>query len=291
MPEFEYLIPKTLKEVCSLLQKYEGRSKIMAGGTDLLVNIKHGIISPQYLIGLKNLLGLNNITYSEDDGLRLGPLVTHRSITNSIIIKEKFGTLAVACSRIGTPQIRNMGTIGGNLCNASPSGDTAPPLIAMGATLKLVSPEKERFISLEKFFSGPGTTILSTDEIVAEIQVPNIPAHTGVVYIKLPARTLIDIAAVGVAALITLDLKSQTFRDVKIVLGAVAPTPIRAKKAEDIIRGEKIEEKLIQKAAQLASEEAHPISDVRGSANYRKEMVKVLTRQAISQALEQAKLA
>lgn len=289
LPEFEYIVPKTVKEVCYFLQEYEGRAKIMAGGTDLLVNMKHRVTVPRYLIGLKNLNDLNSIIYSEGEGLRLGALATHQSIADSNLIKERFGALAVACSKIGTPQIRSMGTIGGNLCNASPAADSAPPLIALGATLKLISFARERIIPAEKFFNGPGKTVLLVGEVLSEIQVPTPPPHTGLTYIKMPARTAVDIAAVGVAVSITINLENQICRDVKIVLGAVAPTPIRAKRAEEVIRGKKMEGNLIQKAAQLASEEAYPISDVRSSADYRVEMVEVVTKQAISHAIGQAK--
>jgi carbon-monoxide dehydrogenase medium subunit len=270
--------------------EYEGRVKVMAGGTDLLVNMKHRTVVPRYVIGLKKVSRLDTIKHLENKGLRLGALITHQSVADSNIIREKFKVLAVACSKVGTPQIRNMGTIGGNLCNASPSADSVPPLIALSAAVKLESSQGERIIPVEEFFIAPGKTVLLSSEILSEIQVPNLPSHTGVVYVKLPARTVVDIAAVGIADLISLDPRGQTCKDAKIVLGAVAPTPIRAKRAEEIIRGEKMGDKLIQKAAQLASEEAHPISDVRGSANYRSEMVEVLTKNAINQAVEQAKL-
>lgn len=289
LPEFEYIAPKSVKEVCSYLQQYEGKAKVLAGGTDLLINMKHRTILPRYLVGLKNLQELDKITKSEGNDLRIGPLVSHQFIADSRIVKDKFGALAFACSKIGTPQIRSMGTIGGNLCNASPSADSVPPLIALGASLRLFSLEGERVVPLEDFFTGPGKTVLSSGEILCEIQVPCPKPRTGVVYEKLPARTAVDIAAVGVAVLITLDLKSQNCSETKIVLGAVSPTPMRARKAEEILRGKKIEDNLIKKAAQLASEEAHPISDVRSTANYRIEMVKVLTEKAISEALLQAK--
>ncbi len=289
LPELEYFAPKSVKEACSLLLQYDGKAKVMTGGTDLLVDMKYRRAAPQYLIGLRSVPDLDAITCSEAEGLRLGALATHQSIADSVIIKEKFGALAVACSKVGTPQIRGVATIGGNLCNAAPSADSAPPLIAFGAKVKLVSPGGERLILLEEFFTGPGEAVLQAGEILTEIQVPNLPPHTGGVYLKLPARGAVDIAAVGVAALITLNSDNETCSDAKIVLDAVAPTPIRARKAEEILNGEKIADTLIQKAAQMASEEARPISDVRSSAEYRTEMVKVLTRHAIIQALEQAK--
>lgn len=287
LPEFQYFAPKSLGEACSILQEHDGTAKVMAGGTDLLVKMKHRATAPKYVIGLKNVPGLDSITYSDSEGLRVGSLVTHQSIADNSIIRERFGALASACSKIGTPQVRNMGTIGGNLCNAAPSADSAPPLIAHRAMVRLVSPDGERFVPLEEFFTGPGNTVLASNEILTEIQVPSSPNRG--VYLKLPARTAVDIAAVGVAALITLDSKGEICRDARIVLGAVSPTPMRAKKAERAIKGKEVTDSLIEKAAQLASEEARPLSDVRSSAYYRTEMVRVFTKQAIRQALEEAR--
>lgn len=291
LPEFEYLTPQNVKDVCSLLLQHAGKAKVMAGGTDLLVLMKNRSVTPQYVVALGNVPYIDGISFSEAKGLRLGTLATHQSIADSPVIKNRFGCLAEACSKVGTPQIRNMGTIGGNLCNGAPSADSAPPLIAFGALIKLINSGGERIIPLEDFFIGPGETAFATGEILTEIQVPCPPSHTGGVYLKLPARTAVDIAAVGVAALITLGLKNEICSDIRIVLGAVAPTPIRAKMAEEIIKGKRIDDVLIKQAAQLASEEALPISDVRSSAEYRLEMVKVLTRTAINQAIEKAKLA
>jgi carbon-monoxide dehydrogenase medium subunit len=291
LPEFEYIAPKDVKEVCSFLHQHKDRAKIIAGGTDLLINMKHRIMTPQYVIGLKNLPDLYRFSYGESQGLRLGPLVTHQSIVDYPIIRERFGGLWTACSKIGTPQIRSMGTLGGNLCNAAPSADSAPPLIAFQAVVKVIGVKGERSLPLEEFFIGPGRTALQNEEMLVEIDVPCLPPRSGLVYVKLPARTAIDIAAVGVAVCITLDAKNETCHDVRIVLGAVAPTPIRSRAAEDILRGQEIKDTVIQKAAQIASENACPISDVRSSAAYRTEMVYVLTKQAIRQALIQAKSA
>jgi carbon-monoxide dehydrogenase medium subunit len=207
------------------------------------------------------------------------------------VIRERFGGLWTACSKIGTPQIRSMGTLGGNLCNASPSADSAPPLIAFRAVVKVIGVNGERSLPLEEFFLGPGRTALLNEEMLVEIDVPCLPPRSGLVYVKLPARTAIDIAAVGVAVCITLDAKNETCHDVRIVLGAVAPTPVRARRAEETMMAEKINDPVIQKAAQIASEESRPISDVRSSATYRTEMVKVLVKQAIRQAVAQAKSA
>lgn len=288
LPDFEYFAPTDLKHACQLLQENDGRAKVLAGGTDLLVHMKHRTVIPQCLIGLKHLTDLEYIEYTEDEGLRIGPLTTHQSIAESTIIKDRFGALGFACSKVGTPQIRNMGTVGGNLCNGSPSSDSAPPLIALNAAVKLLGVEGERVIPLESFFIGPGGTALRAGEILKEIQVPAPALQNKLAYVKLPARIRVDMAAVSAAVLVTLDSKNEICQDIRIVLGAVGPIPIRARRAEEILRGKKMEDQLIQQTAQRASEEAQPISDIRSSADYRREMVKVLTKQAIREALGQS---
>jgi len=283
LPKFDHLEAKTIEEVCSLLTKYKDKARVIAGGTDLLVSIKRREIRPQYIINIKAIHNLDRINYSQKDGLVIGALTTLAEIESSPIIRERFPILSSAAHQTGSPHIRNIGTIGGNLCNAAPSADMAPSLIGLGAKAKIKGLEGERVVTVEEFFIGPGLSVLQAGEILTEIQVPNPPSHTRGVYLKLPARTAIDIAVVGVAVVVTPDTKGVNIADAKIVLGAVAPTPIRARQAEDIIKGKAIDDELIEKAAQAAADESKPISDVRGSASYRKEMVKVLTNRALKQ--------
>ena len=285
LPKFAYLSPKTIQEACSLLLQYGDKARVMAGGTDLLVKMKVGEATPQYLIGLSNIANLDYIEI-DGEGLRIGALATLSSVAGSSVIQERFGALAKIAAEMGTPQVRNMGTVAGNLCNALPSADTASILISRGAKLKLVNPQGERIIPLEEFFIASGETILQDGEILAEIQVPSKPPHTGEVYLRI-TRTAVDYATVGVATLVTLGSKNGTCSEAKIVLGAVAPTPIRARKAEGAIKGKEIEEGLIEEAARLASEEARP----RTRPEYKRKLVRVLTRRALRQALEQAKSA
>jgi len=286
LPRFKYLAPKTIKEVCKLLSQYKGRVKIIAGGTDLLVKMKDRELTPQYLVGIKKIESLDYIHYNPVTGLRIGTLTSNQSVANSPIIREKFAILSKAADEIGSPQIRNMGTIGGNLCNAVPSADMASPLIALKATVKLLSFKRERTIALEKFFVGPGETVLKADELLTEIQVPNLSPRTGGTYLKLYSRGSVDIATVGVAAVLTIG-KNDNCDSIRIALAAVGPTPLRAKEAEEIIKGKKIENGIVEKAAQAAAEEARP----RSSPEYKRQMVRVLTMQAIMQSLEQAKQA
>lgn len=287
LPKFEYLDPKTIEEACSLLSQHGDKARLIAGGTDLLIIMKHKEVTPEYLVGLKGIPNLDSID-ADAEGVRIGALATLRSIGDSAVVRERFPFLADIAGKMATHQIRNMGTIGGNICNAAPSADTAPSLICLGAKAKLVGPKKERIVAVEEFFTGPGETVLKAGEILTEIQVPNQPAHTGGAYLRL-TRLSVDLAVVGVAALVTLQGKGGLCKEARIALGAVAPTPIRAKKAEGVITGKKIEDGLIEEAAQIASEEARPITDVRGSAPYRTDIVRVLTKRAIGQALEQAK--
>jgi carbon-monoxide dehydrogenase medium subunit len=285
LPKFDHLEAKTIEEACSLLAKYKDKARVIAGGTDLLVSMKRREVSPQHLINVKTIPNLDTISYSRKDGLVIGALTTLAEVESSPIVRERFPILSSAAHQTASPHIRNMGTIGGNLCNAAPSADMAPSLIGLRAKAKIKGLKGERVVAVEDFFLGPGVSILQVGEILTEIQVPNPPPHTRGVYLKLPARTAIDIAVVGVAVVVTLDSKGKSIVDARIVLGAVAPTPIRARHAEELIRGKAISDELIKKAAQAAADEARPISDVRGSASYRKEMVRVLTKRALKQVI------
>jgi len=282
LQKFEYFEAKSIGEVCSLLSEYGRNAKLIAGGTDLLVSMKRREVNPKYLINIKDIPELKHV-HGDGEFLKIGALTTLNDIETSPLLRERFPVLVSACHQIGTPQIRNLGTIGGNICNASPSADTAPSLIGLGAKVKIVGLKGERIISLENFFVGPGESVLQESEILVEILVPNSSGDNRGVYLKLPARTAIDVACVGVAVIATLDSKINNILDIKIVLGAVAPTPIRARKAEELIKGEVIREQLVEKVALTAAEEAKPISDIRGSASYRKQMVRVLTKRALAQ--------
>ena len=276
---FNYLEPRTIKEAVSLLIRYQGMAKVIAGGTDLLNQIRLKMIKPEYVVDIGYIPGLDYIKYDSEGQLSIGALATIRSLEMSAEIQRHHPVISQAASLIGSMAIRNVGTIGGNLCHASPSAETAPSLIGLGARVKVVGPDGERTVELEKFFTGPGQTVLQTGELMVEIQVPPMPSDTKGVYLKHSTRGTVNPAIVGVAAIVAMD--GERCKEIKLVLGAVAPTPIRAKKAEEILRGEEIDDTLIEKAAQAASDESRPITDVRASADYRKEMVKVFTRYAL----------
>ena len=288
IPKFEYLSPTSVDEALYLFSQYKEHAKVLAGGTDLLVKMRQRKDMPTYIISLRNVTDLDYVRQDTEGSLRIGALTTHQSILDSNLVKEGYQLLAAACHKIGTPQIRNMGTIGGNLCTASPAADTAPSLIGLGAKVRIRSLNRQRVVAVEEFFVGPGESVIQAGEILTEIQIPNPPLHTHSAYLKLLPRTAVDVATVGVAVVVTLDSKHRNFVDAKISLGAVAPTPIRARKAEDIIRGKAIADELIEKAGQAAADEAKCISDIRSSADYRKRMVKVLASRALRQAITSA---
>lgn len=284
MRRFEYFEPATLSEAVTLLGRYNGQASVLAGGTDLLIEIKEQLRFPESVINIKKIPGLDRLTYEDEVGLRIGALVTARAVERFPVVIEKYAGLAQAVKELGSIQVRNRATVIGNLCRASPSADTPPPLIADGAMVTIFGPAGERELPLEDFFTGPGQTVLANDEILKEVAVPSPPSRAGKVYIKHGRRKAMELATVGVA--VALALKGELCERIQIVLGAVAPTAIRARAAEDTLRGAVIDEKAIEAAARAAMEESRPISDVRSSADYRREMVRVLTGRAVRGALD-----
>jgi len=284
---FEYIAPKTIKEAIAFLSKYDGKARVIAGGTDLMVDIRNGDIKPDYVVDIGNIPNLDYIKFDEKTGLKIGALATIRSLEKSVELQQRYPVISRAASELGSVAIRNVATIGGNICNAVPSADTVPALIGLSAKVKIVGPSGQRIVPLENFFIGTGKTVLKKGEFLAEIQVPAPLPNTRGVYLKHSKKEKADLAIVGVAVVLTLRPKSETCDDIRIVLGAAAPTAIRAKKAEDILRDKKIDDALIEQAAQTASEEANPNpNSFRASPWYRREMVKVFTRRAIKGALE-----
>jgi carbon-monoxide dehydrogenase medium subunit len=290
MGPFEYFEPQNIEEVLSLLIEYGDRAKVIAGGTDLVPMMKQRTVKPEYIISL-GLAGLNYVDIGSETGLRIGALTTIRSLEQSRQLQSTYTVISQAASQLGSIAIRNVATVGGNLCNASPSAEMAPPLMALSATIRLVSLVGERIVPLDEFFTGPGTTVLKPDELMTEIQVPAPLPNTAGVYLKHSQRGGEDLAVVGVAAVLTMDSENDVCTIARLILGAVAPTPMRAYNAEAVLKGKQINDKLIKEAAQIASDESRPIDDIRSSAEYRKEMIKVFARDAIRQAAELAKAA
>jgi aerobic carbon-monoxide dehydrogenase medium subunit len=284
MKRFEYFEPQSLDEAVGLLGRYNGQASILAGGTDLLVEIKEHIRKPDQVINIKKIRGMDRLAFDPQAGLTCGCLVTAREVEICPDVLRDYRGLAQAAAELGSIQVRNRATIVGNICRASPSADTLPPLIAHDAVATIFGPDGLRRMALVDFFLGPGQTALAPDEIVTGIEIPAVPRHSASVYIKHGRRKAMELATVGVAVCLT--LVGGTCRNVHIVLGAVAPTPIRVKPAETLLEGQAPREELIEAAAQAAMQEARPISNVRGSATYRREMSAVLTARAIRRARE-----
>jgi len=285
---FELLEPNSVEEACRLLSQHGGGAKVFAGGTALVKLMKKRLIHPSYLVNLKGIKELHFIR-EDKDGVGIGALATLREIETSPLVRERLRVVTEMIHTIGSVQIRNVGTLTGNLCFADPASDPAPLLIALGTRLKIVGPGGGRVLSLEEFFTDFYETTLSADEILEEIQIPFLPKSSGVTYLKHTMRVAFDLAIVGVAVRLDLNLKEGVCQDSKIVLGGVASTPVRSKKAEGILKGKVIDDSRIAEAARAASSEVDPIHDVRASSEYRREMIEVFVERGLKQALERAK--
>jgi carbon-monoxide dehydrogenase medium subunit len=280
---FEFFEPTTVKEVVELVDG--DKVRVLAGGVDLVLKMRRREIVPEKVVSLQKVQGLDYVEGNGSAGLKFGALATLSQIEQSQVVMENCALLREAISKIVSVQTKTMGTAIGNLCVATPASDVAPPLYAMGARMKIVGVDAEREIPIEEFFVDVGKTAIGPHEIVTEIVVPNLPSGSGSAFMKL-SKTAEDIAKVNVAVLVTLaDGKCE---DARIAVGSVAPTPIRATKAEEALKGEEMNAKSIAEASALAAEAATPISDVRSTAEYRKEMVRILVKDALEKAVGRA---
>lgn len=285
MIPFEYRTPKNIKEVYADLKKFGADSKLVAGGTALIIMMKQRLVHPTCLISLRSVRGLNRIAQS-DGGLRIGGLATHREVEISPLVRRKIPLLAETFRRVATIRVRNMATVGGGLAHADPNQDPPPTLIALGATIKAGSSAGARVIPAEEFFKDYYETVLKPDEVITEVFVPALPPNSGGAYLKFLPRTADDYATVSAAAVVTLDKARKTVQDVRIALGSVGTTPIRAREAEAVLRGQPLKAEALREAAEKAKLAVDPISDFRGSAGYKKEMAGVFVRRALEKALE-----
>lgn len=283
LPDFDYYAPDSLAETCEILDRFGAKAKVLSGGTDIISKMKSRILSPEILISLKKLEDLKKIEYVSGKGVVIGARATHNDLVNSRLLNDKYLSVSEAAHHMASNQIRNIGTVGGNLCNAVPSADLPPILIALGAAIRLVGVNGERMMLLEDFFTGPMKTVIS-NEILSEIVIPD-QSSTGSTYIKFGLRRSGALAVVGIAVSVTVN--EGTITDTKIVIGAAAPTPMRALEAENHLRGKMITDELIAGAGLIASKESKPISDIRGSAEYRRDLVRVFTRRALRKAINE----
>jgi len=288
LTDFEYFEPETISDLITFLAKHGKDTKLIAGGTDLLVDMKKGRTKSKYLVNLMKIPDLSYII-GDGGGLRIGATTTFREIEESKLIKEKYPLLFEAAQAMGTVQIRNMATIGGNICNALPSADFPPALVALDAKAKIVGKSGERFIPLQDFFVGIRKTALRSDELLTEVHVKSPPAGSGTTFLKI-SRTTSDLATLNVAVRVTLE-KDRACKEARIVVGGgVGPTLIRSRKAETLLEGKALVESLIEKAARAASEELKPRpTSIRASPFYKIEVSKVLVKRALMKALDMAK--
>jgi aerobic carbon-monoxide dehydrogenase medium subunit len=282
----DYFEPKTVNEALSLLAKYGEQAKVIAGGTDVMVDIKYKE-EPGCLVNIKKIPGLGTI--QENGGsLRIGPLVTIHEMETNNLVRDRLPVLWESCHQFASLQIRNTATIGGNICRASPSGETLAPLLVLEAKAKLAFSEGEKTEVFASFFQGPGKSSIGSKGLLTEIDVPYPSQGSRGVYLKHAVRGAMDIAMVGVAVLVTPDASKDNVEDARIGLGAVAPTPVRASKTEALLRGKPLTAALVKEAAAMAAAESSPISDQRSSGEYRRWIVEALTRRGLEQSWKAA---
>ncbi len=325
LPKFELFRPSTVEETCSLLSEYKGEAKIIAGGTAALIDMGQRLFTPNYVVTLKSISRLDYIDYDDEKGLRLGALATIDSLSTSPVVRERYFMLSQAAREVGVPSLRYIGTVAGNLCldtrclyynqsyfwrkvcppcfkrggdlchvvkgsdhcSAVYQGDLAPALIALGAKVRLTQATGERTIPLGEFFTGDGKSpnTLEPEEVLTEVQIPPLSKYSAGAYQKFRVRGAIDYPLAGVAVVLHMD-EEKVCRQAKIVLGAVASAPIEVGQAGEILRDKRIDDSLIERAAQEAFSTAHPVANLTTTPDYRRRMVKVLLKRAVNQALE-----
>ncbi|MFN4171465.1 MAG: FAD binding domain-containing protein [Pseudorhodobacter sp.] len=284
MRRFDYHEPHTLTQASELLRELGEQAYIFAGGTDLLVEIRERLREVRHVINIKRIPDLASLAYDPASGLRFGALVTAGRLERSPDVARYYPNLHSALRVLGSIQVRNRATVLGNICRASPSADTIPPLMADGAVITLFGQEGIRSVPLAQFFTGPGRTVLKPGEIAIEVTIPAPKAGSGRAYIKHGRRKAMELATVGVA--VSFDMEQGRCTDMRIALGAVGPVVLRAPRAENLLIGSGLDRDTIAAAARTAMTECTPISNVRSSAAYRSEMVGVLTERAVTRALE-----
>ncbi len=286
LPRFEYYAPETLEAALSLLEDRGEGAFVMAGGTDMMVKMSHGRLKPKTIISLKSIPGMDMISFDPANGMMIGATTRLADILTDLRIETHYPALIQAVQTMANVEVRNMATLAGNICNAAPSADSAPPLMVMNAEVSLASVRGERRLPLSDFFRGPGLTLMQAGEIMTSIHLPAPQVGRGASYMRISARCGVDIAAVGVG--VEVRVQSGVFSEARIVLGAVAPVPLRASGSEASLIGKPLNDETLELVSDMAAHESRPISDVRASADYRKRMVAVLTRRAITQAYERS---
>ena len=286
MRRFDLVLPNSLEDCMKILAERGERAKLLAGGTDLLPQMKNGVIQPSLVVDLSGVARVRQIHGDNGQGLRIGAAVTARELEVSAAVRGAYLAIAESGALVGSLQVRNLATLGGNLCNAAPSADMAPPLVALDAEAVIAGPKGERRVPIAQFFSGVRKTVLAPNEMLIELAVPSPGAHSGGQYLRHTPRRELDIAVVGVASQLTLE--NGRCVKARIALASVAPTPVRATAAERVLEGQPVTPELIERAASLAVDAAQPINDQRGSIEFRRHLVRVLTRRTLVTARERA---
>jgi aerobic carbon-monoxide dehydrogenase medium subunit len=285
---FDYLEPTTVAEACALLKQHGGEAKVFAGGSHLTILMKQGLYQPRALVNIKKIPELRGIKYDAAEGLIIGALVTHREIETSALVREKFPVLCDAEREVANIRVRNMGTVGGNLASGEPLTDLSQIFIALEGKAKITGSDGHRTIPIEELFVDFYTTSLAEDEILTQVVLPPLPAPSGVDYIRFSSSSVVDKPSAGVAVRITLDAGNEKVQTARIVLGCVGATPVRARKAEALVAGKKLTPQLAEEAASAAAQECSPTSDLRGSEQYKRAIVRTLVKRAAAKAYERA---
>ncbi|OPX41066.1 MAG: hypothetical protein B1H13_04090 [Desulfobacteraceae bacterium 4484_190.3] len=285
LPEFEFLTFDTIEETLSFLYRHSDESKLIAGGTDLMIKLRSGETTPRYIVNLSSCEGLNYV--KDNNGkISIGPIVTHTELINSSLLNNYAPVLSAAAAAIGSPQIRNQGTIGGNICNASPSADTVPALMVLNSRIKIISRDRERWVPVSNFFLEPHKTILARDELIAEIEMEKLPEDTAFSFQRVARRRAMDIAQMSVAVILFMDEKRECILEARIAPGSVTPRPVRIREAEKILEGERASDEIIESAAAEVSNRAIDETDLQWIPEYKKPALKNLVIRAIKDALE-----
>jgi len=285
----DYVAPKTISEAVGFMASKGDRAKVIAGGTDILVNLRGGRRSADLLVDVKGIPELNEISYDSQKGLVLGAAVPCFRIYQNQAVASAYPGLIDAASLIGGIQIQGRASIGGNLCNAAPSGDSIPPVIVLGGVCNIVGPNGTRQMPAEDFCTAPGRNALQAGEILVSISIPSPQAHSGTNYLRFIPRNEMDIAVVGVGSSVVLDAGGQNFVSARIALASVAPTPVLAREAGDGLAGKPVSEAAIQEASEKAMAVAVPITDMRGTIRQRTHLVGVFTRRTLNNAIQRAR--
>jgi carbon-monoxide dehydrogenase medium subunit len=285
---FDYLEPTTVAEACALLKQHAGEAKIFAGGSHLTILMKQGLYQPKTLVNIKKIPALKGISYDMKGGLSIGALVTHRELETSPLVREKFPVLCNAEREVANIRVRNMGTVGGNLASGEPLTDLSQIFIALDGQANIAGPGGQRTIPVEELFVDFYTTSLADDEILTQVMLPPLPPRSGIEYIRFSSSSVVDKPSAGVAVRLTLENSGEAIQAARIVLGCVGATPVRARKAEASLAGKGLTPQLAEETGSAASQECNPTSDLRGSEQYKRAIVRTLVKRAAAKAYEKA---